>query len=195
MEKKWLATFFIAGGIFIVVIGAFLWSEGYIRFFGGERTPAGVLSLFSHPFVGGSESTKALSDVSSGQDQETIRSMDVEKRAEIPITNDSLEEALAREIMSALEMGQYEEVFQKASHYLGFYPQGHFRQLVMQSVAAAFYYQKNFSEALLWCKRAVSEKMSFAEEVGLASLVGFVLKDMERFDPAFLSWMEQVYLR
>ncbi|MFN4216026.1 MAG: tetratricopeptide repeat protein [Brevinematales bacterium] len=195
MEKKWLTTFLIAGAIFILVIGAFLWSEGYMRFFLGERTPAGVLSLFSHPFLGGSESTMALSDVSSGQDQETIRSMDVEKGGAIATTNASLEEALIREIMSALEIGQYEEVFQKASHYLGFYPQGNFRQLVMQSVATAFYYQKNFSEAFLWCKKAIGEQMSFSDEVGLASLVGFVLKDMERFDPAFLSWMEQVYLR
>lgn len=196
MERKWLITFLVSTGVFVLVIVIFLWSEGYIKFFSGERMPQGVLSLFSpSEFLERSENASSLAEVSSGQDQETTQSMSLERESEKVAANVSQEESLAREIVTSLEMGQYEEVFQKASRYLSLYPEGTYRQLVRQSVATAFYYQKNLSEALLWCKKAVSEEVPPSYEVGLASLVGFVLKDMEKFDPAFLSWMEQVYLR
>ncbi|MCX7882445.1 MAG: tetratricopeptide repeat protein [Brevinematales bacterium] len=193
MERKWLTTFLVSMGIFAVVVIFFLWSEGYFKIF-LERGVSSHAPLSSSEQ--GEEGT-SLAGVSRGQDKETLEGIELTplKETSSPASSSPSEEMMIRDINVSLELGQYEKVFQTASSYLSLYPQGKYRIPVMQSVAMALYEQRNFLEALTWCRKALNENIPREYELGLASVVGFVLKDAEKFDPALLSWMEQVYLR
>lgn len=197
MEKKWLTTFLVSVGIFVVVIGIFLWLEGYFKNFSWEDTFLGKrFSSFDAQASSEVGSERALVSASKGGDSETSESIAFQatKTKELSVSSSS-EETLIQEITTLLEVGQDEEVLQRASSYLAHYPQGKYRLPVIQSIATIFYRRKNFSEALNWCRKALTEDIPREYELALASLVGFILKDAEKIDPALLSWMEQVYLR
>lgn len=202
MERKWLTTFLVAGGIFILIIGIFLWSEGYFRVFSLERMGGfPIRSLFfsekSEPEVRREEisnNTVLFSSLSHGQDTETSSSISSLPTINTPPLRDT-EETLFRSIKTAFSLKQYDTTLSLATSYLSQYSKGTYYFPVIHLVASVFYHQRNFEDALLWCRKAIAESIPTTYEVSFASLTGFILKDSEKTDPALLSWMEQIYLR
>ncbi|URA10908.1 hypothetical protein [Thermospira aquatica] len=200
MERKWIATFALSISIFAVIVAFFLWSEGYFRFLSSEGVGLSpISSLFSRSVSKSSSGeVEALVEVSSGQEENAsffemqTNVMDITHEARYP---QEVEVNLFREIQTAYDLQQYDRVFEKATSYLSSYPEGGYRFPILHLVSATLYKQRRLQEALQWCRQAIAEGIPAEYERVFASLVGYILKDSEVFDPALLGWMEQVYLR
>jgi len=203
MERKWLATFLISTAVFVFVIGVFLWTEGYFSCLSLQQLWPGSLPIAEKlsgpsPAAPSPAQDTTPPSLSMGEDASTSPVLSAPSSPVIPSTrpeSPSPEEILVREISVSLDLEQYDEALKKASSYLSLYPEGQYTTLVLTSVATVFYHKRQFSEALSWCHKAISRGVSSDQELRLASLVGFILKDMEKYDPPLLAWMEQVLLR
>ena len=188
MEKRWWATFALAGGIFAFIVIIFLWSEGYFSSNFMQRIGVPPILSFSH-----TNETPAFSETPATD------AIPLATNSPVTITTtntplNSSEYDMIRRIQTEIELKQYDTALQKAAEYLASFTNGSYLSVAMYLVGFISYQKKDYETALSWCRKSIAQGIPFSYEVALASLVGFILKDSETVDPALLNWMEQIRL-